>query len=65
MTTDRAIEAAALRSDRFRLEREPDWKRLEQIVARAEAGRMRKLLAKGGTLADLKGELGSAADWTL
>jgi|EndMetStandDraft_2_1072991.scaffolds.fasta_scaffold00263_7 UDP-N-acetyl-D-galactosamine dehydrogenase len=26
---------------------------------------LRKLLAKGGTLADLKGELGSAADWTL
>jgi UDP-N-acetyl-D-glucosamine/UDP-N-acetyl-D-galactosamine dehydrogenase len=26
---------------------------------------LRGLLAKGGTLADLKGELGSAADWTL
>ena len=26
---------------------------------------LRKLLAKGGTLADLKGELGAAADWTL
>ncbi len=38
-----AIEAAALRSDRFRLEREADWKRLEEIVARMEKGRLRKL----------------------
>lgn len=38
-----AIEAAALRSDRFRLEREGDWKRLEAIVTRAEKGRLRKL----------------------
>ncbi|MBW8753629.1 MAG: stage II sporulation protein M [Sphingomonadales bacterium] len=38
-----AIEAAALRSDRFRLEREDDWKRLEAIVARIEKGRLRKL----------------------
>jgi uncharacterized membrane protein SpoIIM required for sporulation len=38
-----AIEAAALRSDRFRLEREGDWKRLEAIVARMEKGRLRKL----------------------
>ena len=38
-----AIEAAALRSDRFRLEREADWKRLEEIVRRAESGRLRKL----------------------
>jgi uncharacterized membrane protein SpoIIM required for sporulation len=38
-----AIEAAALRSDRFRLEREGDWKRLEGIVARMEKGRLRKL----------------------
>lgn len=38
-----AIEAAALRSDRFRLEREADWKRLEAIVSRMEAGRLRKL----------------------
>lgn len=37
------IAAAALRSDRFRLEREGDWKRLEQIVARLESGRLRKL----------------------
>lgn len=36
-----AIETAALRSDRFRLEREADWKRLEAIVARMERGRLR------------------------
>ncbi|MFM5950172.1 MAG: stage II sporulation protein M [Novosphingobium sp.] len=38
-----AIEAAALRSDRFRQEREPDWKRLELIVTRMEKGRLGKL----------------------
>ena len=38
-----AIERAALRSDRFRLEREGDWCRLEAIVARAEQGRLRRL----------------------
>jgi len=38
-----AIEVAALRSDRFRLEREADWKRLESIVTRMEKGRLRKL----------------------
>ena len=37
------IAAAALRSDRFRLEREGDWKRLETIVSRMESGRLRKL----------------------
>ena len=40
---DRAIEAAALRSDRFRLEREADWLRLEGIVTRMESGRLRKI----------------------
>ena len=35
-----AAEAAALRSDRFRLEREGDWRRLEHIVSRIEAGRI-------------------------
>ncbi|MBW8784957.1 MAG: stage II sporulation protein M [Novosphingobium sp.] len=40
---DAAIAAAALRSDRFRLEREGDWQRLEAIVRRMEAGRLRKL----------------------
>ncbi len=43
MTPQSAIEAAALRSDRFRLEREGDWKRLEHIVSRMEKGRMRGL----------------------
>ncbi len=38
-----AIEKAALRSDRFRLEREADWKRLEAIVSRMERGQLRKL----------------------
>jgi uncharacterized membrane protein SpoIIM required for sporulation len=38
-----AIEAAALRSDRFRLEREADWRRLDAIVTRMEKGRLRKL----------------------
>ncbi len=38
-----AIEAAALRSDRFRLEREADWRRLESIVTNMEKGRLRKL----------------------
>ncbi len=35
-----AAEQAALRSDRFRLEREADWRRLDSIVARIEAGRI-------------------------
>jgi uncharacterized membrane protein SpoIIM required for sporulation len=38
-----AIEAAALRSDRFRLEREADWQRLEAIVSKLEKGRMRRI----------------------
>lgn len=41
--TNGAIEAAALRSDRFRLEREADWQRLDAIVTRVEKGRIRKL----------------------
>jgi len=36
-----AAEDAALRSDRFRLEREGEWKRLEAIVTRIERGRLR------------------------
>ena len=44
--SDAAIEAAALRSDRFRQEREGDWKRLEAIVTRMEAGRWRRLSAR-------------------
>ncbi len=38
-----AIEVAALRSDRFRQQREGDWQRLEAIVRRMESGRLRKL----------------------
>jgi uncharacterized membrane protein SpoIIM required for sporulation len=41
--SDAAIEAAALRSDRFRQEREGDWQRLEAIVTRMEKGRLRKI----------------------
>lgn len=37
------IEAAALRSDRFRLEREGEWKRLEDILDKIEKGRLRRL----------------------
>lgn len=40
---DAAIEAAALRSDRFRQQREGDWQRLEAIVTRMEKGRLRKI----------------------
>ena len=32
------IESAALRSDRFRLEREGDWRQLEDIIKRMERG---------------------------
>ena len=38
-----AISAATLRSDRFRIEREPDWTRLEATVTRLERGRLRGL----------------------
>lgn len=38
-----AIEAASLRSDRFRLEREGDWRRLETIVTALEKGRTRRI----------------------
>lgn len=37
------IESAALRSDRFRLEREGEWKRLEAILARMEKGGLRRI----------------------
>jgi uncharacterized membrane protein SpoIIM required for sporulation len=43
MSQQTAIERAALRSDRFRLDREADWKRLEAIVSRMERGQLRKL----------------------
>lgn len=38
-----AIASAALRSDRFRLEREGDWQRLEAIVTAMESGQLKKL----------------------
>ena len=38
-----ATEEAALRSDRFRQEREGEWKRLEAIVMRIESGRLRAI----------------------
>ena len=37
------IESAALRSDRFRLEREADWRRLEAIVAQMEKSGLRRI----------------------
>jgi len=37
------IEAASLRSDRFRLARETDWKRLERIVEALERNRLRRI----------------------
>lgn len=37
------IEQAALRSDRFRLEREEEWRRLEAIVAKMERGGVRRI----------------------
>jgi len=40
---DAEIAAAALRSDRFRQDREADWQRLEAIVKRMESGRLRRL----------------------
>jgi uncharacterized membrane protein SpoIIM required for sporulation len=43
MSAQSAIEAAALRSDRFRIEREGDWEQLELIVRRMEGGSLRGL----------------------
>ena len=37
------IASAALRSDRFRLQREGDWRRLEDILARMERGGLRHI----------------------
>jgi uncharacterized membrane protein SpoIIM required for sporulation len=37
------VEAAALRSDRFRLARETDWRRLEAVVAALEKNSMRRI----------------------
>ncbi|WP_299194348.1 stage II sporulation protein M [uncultured Erythrobacter sp.] len=43
LSTPTDIESASLRSDRFRLEREGDWQRLEGIVKRMESGGLRKI----------------------
>mgnify|MGYP001797162142 FL=1 len=37
------IESAALRSDRLRLEREGDWRRVDAIVSRMESGGLRRI----------------------
>ncbi len=37
------VESAALRSDRFRLEREEEWKQLEDILQRMESGSLRRV----------------------
>lgn len=43
MSSEQALSAAVLRSDRFRLEREADWIRLEDIVSKMEKGKARRL----------------------
>lgn len=40
---ERAVELVALRSDRFRMEREADWQKLDAIVTHMEKGRLRKI----------------------
>lgn len=40
---EQAVAAAVLRSDRFRLEREGDWARLDAMIAAMEKGKTRKL----------------------
>jgi len=37
------IASAALRSDRFRLEREGEWRRLDDIIKRMEGGGLRRI----------------------
>ena len=37
------LAAAILRSDRFRIAREDDWRRLEAIVTAMEKGRLRRI----------------------
>ncbi|VWX60412.1 stage II sporulation protein M [Sphingorhabdus sp. 109] len=43
MSSEQALNAALLRSDRFRLERETDWTRLESIVSKMEKGKAGQL----------------------
>lgn len=40
---EQAVAAAVLRSDRFRLEREGDWQRLDAMVTAMEKGKLKKL----------------------
>ena len=40
---EQAVPPAALRSDRFRQDREADWQRLDRIVTAMERGRLRRL----------------------
>lgn len=40
---EQAVAAAVLRSDRFRLEREADWTRLDTMITAMEKGRFRRL----------------------
>lgn len=41
--SSQAVEDAALRSDQFRLAREEEWKRLDEIVTAMETGRLRRI----------------------
>lgn len=41
--SEQAVVAAVLRSDRFRLEREADWARLDGMITAMENGRLRRL----------------------
>ncbi|MEW4467887.1 stage II sporulation protein M [Parasphingorhabdus sp. JC815] len=42
-TAQQTIQTAALKSDRFRLEREADWIRLDEIITKMEKGKARRL----------------------
>lgn len=43
LDAEQAVAAAVLRSDRFRLEREGDWARLDAMVTAMEKGRLKQL----------------------
>lgn len=65
-----AVEDAALRSDRFRIAREGEWRRLEAIVSRIEQGRLRRvsdedLLALPALYRTLASSLAVARETTL
>ena len=68
---DAAIAEAALRSDRFRQEREPDWQRLEAIVTAlekrqlgriADADLRTRLVARGDGLEAVERRMAAAHD---